>query len=77
MPSKGHARLDAGCKRRSLQGGCRLFAWKCFFQTQQQVQEPNEEPLSIYVIPRLMPSSDPVQMSMLCMLCENLDRPYW
>ncbi|GFV52873.1 hypothetical protein TNCV_2875411 [Trichonephila clavipes] len=41
-----------------------MFAWK-FFQTQQQGHEQAEEPLFAYVVVRLRPSSDPVQMSML------------
>ncbi|GFT91093.1 hypothetical protein TNCV_2008961 [Trichonephila clavipes] len=33
---KRHIRLDAGRKGQSLQDGCRSFACKFFFQTQQQ-----------------------------------------
>ncbi|GFX52560.1 hypothetical protein TNCV_4325761 [Trichonephila clavipes] len=63
MQSKGHSRLDAECKGQSLQDFCRLFAWKFFSQTQQQGNKQAEEPLSAYVVMRLIPSSDPGQMS--------------
>ncbi|GFV96390.1 hypothetical protein TNCV_2869681 [Trichonephila clavipes] len=65
VQSKGHSRLDAGCKGQSLQDGCRLSAWK-FFQIRQQDQKQAEEPLSPYSIVCLRPSSDPVQILMLC-----------
>ncbi|GFX00319.1 hypothetical protein TNCV_1273131 [Trichonephila clavipes] len=67
-------RLDAGCKGQSLQNGCRLLDWKFSFRTQQQGQEQTEESLSTYVVTRLLLSSDPVQMSMLCV---DLGRPFW
>ncbi|GFY05182.1 hypothetical protein TNCV_2206281 [Trichonephila clavipes] len=43
--TKGHTRLDVECKGQSLQDGCRLFARKFFFQTQQQGQEQAEASL--------------------------------
>ncbi|GFU96453.1 hypothetical protein TNCV_90261 [Trichonephila clavipes] len=66
-----HARLDAGHKGQSLQDVCRRFAWNLFFQTQQQGHEQAEEPLSAYVIMRLVPNCDPVQM-----FCGGLGRPF-
>ncbi|GFX38548.1 hypothetical protein TNCV_3206161 [Trichonephila clavipes] len=57
MQSKGRTRLAAG---KSLQDGCRAFARKLFFQTQQQGHEQAEEPLPTYVVVRLKPSSDPM-----------------
>ncbi|GFX04029.1 hypothetical protein TNCV_4679321 [Trichonephila clavipes] len=66
MQSKGHTRLDAGCKGQSLKDGRRAFSWKFFFQTQQQGPEQAEEPLSTNVVMHLKPSSDPMQMLMLC-----------
>ncbi|GFY02587.1 hypothetical protein TNCV_3504671 [Trichonephila clavipes] len=74
MQSKKYTRLDAGLKSRSLQDECRLISWKFFFQTQQQGHEKAEEPSSPYIVRRLLPSRDHVQMSMLC--CE-LGRPSW
>ncbi|GFY09754.1 hypothetical protein TNCV_3697161 [Trichonephila clavipes] len=74
--------LPAGCSQRdatdwrkeqSLQDGCRLFTWKFFFHIQQQGHEKAEEPLSAYVVVRLMPSNDPVQVSKLC---GDFGRPY-
>ncbi|GFU87125.1 hypothetical protein TNCV_430291 [Trichonephila clavipes] len=65
-------RLGAGREGQSLQDGCRLFAWKFSFQTQQQGHEQIEKPLSAYVVVCLMPCSDP-----LSMLCGDLGRPSW
>ncbi|GFX00245.1 hypothetical protein TNCV_297341 [Trichonephila clavipes] len=64
MQSKGRPRLDTGRKDQSLQNDCRLFARKFFFQTQQQDHELAEEPLSAYVVMRLIPSTDLVLISM-------------
>ncbi|GFT48288.1 hypothetical protein TNCV_4708551 [Trichonephila clavipes] len=51
-----------------------LFAWKFFFQTLLQGHEHAQEPLPVYVIVRLMPGTDPDQLSMLY---GDLDRPSW
>ncbi|GFV42544.1 hypothetical protein TNCV_3718771 [Trichonephila clavipes] len=48
------------------QNVCRLFSLKLFFQKQQQNHEQAKELFPTYVVVRLMPSSDPVQMSLLC-----------
>ncbi|GFU02781.1 hypothetical protein TNCV_403001 [Trichonephila clavipes] len=45
---------------------CRLLAWKFFFQTLQQGHYKVVKLLSTHFVIRLMPSSDPVQMWMLC-----------
>ncbi|GFT21594.1 hypothetical protein TNCV_2365981 [Trichonephila clavipes] len=66
MQSKKRIGMGAGRKDQSLQDGCRLFTYKFFFQTQQQDHKQAEEPLSTYVVLRLVPSNDPVQLSMLC-----------
>ncbi|GFT76021.1 hypothetical protein TNCV_1255321 [Trichonephila clavipes] len=73
MQSKGRTRQDAGHKDQSLQDIYRLFAWK-FFQKQQQGHAQAKELFSTYVVMRLMPRSDSVQLSMLC---GNLGRPSW
>ncbi|GFS72226.1 replication-associated protein [Trichonephila clavipes] len=49
----------------SLQDGCRLFAWK-FFRMQLQGHDQVKKLFATYVVARLMTSSDPIQMSMLC-----------
>ncbi|GFY22503.1 hypothetical protein TNCV_2177641 [Trichonephila clavipes] len=66
MQSKGHTSLDTRHKGESLQDDCTVFAWKFFLQKQQHGHEQAEEPLSTYVVVRVNPSSDPVQMLMLC-----------
>ncbi|GFU52228.1 uncharacterized protein TNCV_3052491 [Trichonephila clavipes] len=63
--AKGCTRLDVGRKGQSLLDICRWFAWKFFFQAQQQGHEQAEKPLTVYVLVNVMPSCDPVQMSML------------
>ncbi|GFX81469.1 hypothetical protein TNCV_143191 [Trichonephila clavipes] len=66
MPSKGCTQLDTRCKGQFLKDDCWLFAWKFYYQTQQEVLEKADDPLIPFVAMRLMPSSDPMQMSMLC-----------
>ncbi|GFV19101.1 hypothetical protein TNCV_3223201 [Trichonephila clavipes] len=74
MQSKGHTRLDVGRKGQSLKDSCRLFARKFFFQTQHQGYEQAEKSLSAYVVVRLVPNSDHVQVSLFC---GGLGRPSW
>ncbi|GFT49478.1 hypothetical protein TNCV_3366731 [Trichonephila clavipes] len=45
-----------------------------WIEIQQQVHEQAGDPLSAYVVERLMSSNDPVLMSMLCI---KLDQPSW
>ncbi|GFV71441.1 hypothetical protein TNCV_4564251 [Trichonephila clavipes] len=66
MQSKGHTSLDARCKGQSLQDGCRAFAWKFFPQTHLKGHEHAEELFPTYVDVRLKPSSDTLQILMLC-----------
>ncbi|GFY21187.1 hypothetical protein TNCV_3992311 [Trichonephila clavipes] len=57
IQSKGYTRLNAGRKGEFLQDGCRQFAWKFYFQVQQQGHDQAEEPLNAYAVVPLMPSN--------------------
>ncbi|GFU70416.1 hypothetical protein TNCV_3442331 [Trichonephila clavipes] len=60
MQSNGRTKLDAGHKGQSLQDSCRLLVSKFFFQIQQKGQKNAEEPLSSYIVVRLMLSKSHV-----------------
>ncbi|GFX89571.1 hypothetical protein TNCV_72641 [Trichonephila clavipes] len=63
MYSKGRTRLNTGSKCRSLQDACRLFCLEILLpDTDGHVQANG--PLSAYVVMRLLPSSNPLQISM-------------
>ncbi|GFU97333.1 hypothetical protein TNCV_3889481 [Trichonephila clavipes] len=57
--SKGYTRLDAGHEGQTLQDVCKVLQ-----KLQQQGHEPAVEPSSTYGVVYLMPSSDPLQMSL-------------
>ncbi|GFV48920.1 hypothetical protein TNCV_1343291 [Trichonephila clavipes] len=53
-------------KSKCLQEVYRQFAWKFVFLSPQPGHKQADEPLSVYVIVRIMASGEPVQRLLLC-----------